>query len=69
MFTVNNFNKCFKIKLTAWQLLCDHPKRSRPFSASELDLAGSFILCNLCEQSPSSRQKIFSSFGKVDYKI
>lgn len=51
--------------MLSWSLLSDHPKNSRLFSSIELQLAKRFIASNFGEQSPSTRQKIFTGLKKV----
>uniref|UniRef100_A0A915ENA0 tRNA (32-2'-O)-methyltransferase regulator THADA-like TPR repeats region domain-containing protein n=1 Tax=Ditylenchus dipsaci TaxID=166011 RepID=A0A915ENA0_9BILA len=59
------FSNSFDIKLAAWNLLCDHPKTSRPVCSAEFILAKQFIASNLVEQQPSSRTQIIGGLRKL----
>uniref|UniRef100_A0A914Q3C4 DUF2428 domain-containing protein n=1 Tax=Panagrolaimus davidi TaxID=227884 RepID=A0A914Q3C4_9BILA len=51
-----------EVRMLAWQLICQNPRLTRPFSFDELLLARLFITSNMTEQSPGIRQKIVAEF-------
>ncbi|CAJ0956574.1 unnamed protein product, partial [Mesorhabditis belari] len=54
-----------QVRIAAWSLLCEHPKRTLPITAEDCELAMAFLESNMTEQEPPNRQKIISSFKKL----
>jgi len=52
-------------RLKAFNLLVDHPKRSRVISAMELRLIRLFLITNFCEQIPAARMLMFKDIKTV----
>ncbi|KAK5986010.1 Thyroid adenoma-associated protein [Trichostrongylus colubriformis] len=54
-----------QVRLAAWNLLCEHPQRTRTFTVDDLQLIRVFIITNMAEQAPAIREKIVAGLKKV----
>lgn len=54
-----------QVRLTAWNLLCIHPRISTPYSLDDLTLMRIYLTTSATEQSPAIRQKMLAAFKQV----
>ncbi|VDM49818.1 unnamed protein product, partial [Toxocara canis] len=57
------------IRLSAWNLISDHPKLTLPIQKREIELIKAFLLTNMVEQYPATRQKILAGLKKIFIRI
>ncbi|VDK54935.1 unnamed protein product [Anisakis simplex] len=57
------------IRLSAWSLISEHPKLTLQIQEREVDFIKAFLLTNMAEQCPSTRQKILAGLRKVFIRL
>lgn len=58
-----------EVRLTAWTLLCEHPKRTHVPTVEDMRLIRAFLVTNMTEQSPAIRHKIIAGLRKILSRI
>ncbi|KJH42416.1 hypothetical protein DICVIV_11601 [Dictyocaulus viviparus] len=54
-----------QLRLAAWMLLSEHPQKTLGLSMTDMSLIRVFLITNMTEQSPATRQKILGGLRKV----
>uniref|UniRef100_A0A915ACR8 DUF2428 domain-containing protein n=2 Tax=Parascaris univalens TaxID=6257 RepID=A0A915ACR8_PARUN len=58
-----------QMRLSAWNLISDHPRLTVPIRRREVELMKAFMLTNMTEQCPAIRQKILTGLKKIFIRV